>query len=295
MAQRWAVDAPAKLNLTLHVAGRRGDGYHELRSLVCGVTLTDRLVASPAALNTTTVACNDASIPLETNLAYLAVQRLRAQTGCREGVHLELTKRIPLGSGMGGGSSDAAAALLLADKIFNLSLTREQLAAVGAEIGSDVPLFFSMPTAVIRGRGEIVESVWTSWTGWFVLVHGGVNVSTMEVYRRWSQSGRRVSEADRTDSAIRATSARELSACLHNDLTDAVFAVAPDVQRLHEALSTATAARFHLTGAGSTFFAPLDTEPEAGELARRIGDAKLKARVEVVRFLPSALVVEPQT
>ncbi|MCC7292823.1 MAG: 4-(cytidine 5'-diphospho)-2-C-methyl-D-erythritol kinase [Phycisphaerales bacterium] len=322
MAQRWAIDAPAKLNLTLHVAGRRSDGYHELRSLVCGVTLADRLVASPAAMNATTVACNHASIPLETNLAYLAVQRLRAKTGCREGLHLELTKRIPLGGGMGGGSSDAAASLLLARRAWDLHLTDEQLAEVGAEVGSDVPLFFYMPSAVITGRGEQAASVRMNWSGWFVLVHGGVNVSTADVYRRWSQSGSGQLQPDRTDEALRATSARELCACLHNDLTEAVFAVAPAVQSLHAAITqsfrnrgfgekpslphgrgsvvqqrptTAAPPPFHLTGAGSTFFAPLDTEAEAGELARRIGDAKLKARVEVVRFLPSALVVEPQT
>lgn len=149
----------AKVNLTLAVTGKRDDGYHELRSLVVGVDLRDSLTAEPVAESQITLRCSDPTLGGEANLAWKAAAALAARAGGPVGARVALTKRVPTGGGLGGGSSDAAAALRLCNRLWSLDLGVRELAAIGAEIGSDVPLFFGLPAAVMAGRGEIVRPV----------------------------------------------------------------------------------------------------------------------------------------
>lgn len=152
---------PAKLNLFLAVTGRRADGFHELVSVVVPVALGDTLRVEPAA--GFSLACDDAAVPVDgANLVLKAAVAFRDATGWAGGANFSLAKRIPLGAGLGGGSSDAAAALQALNRLAGAPLTTAALAQVAAGVGSDCALFLAGGPVVMRGRGERVEALPTS-------------------------------------------------------------------------------------------------------------------------------------
>ncbi len=150
------LSCPAKLNLCLAVTGRRADGFHELVSLVAPLGLADTLRVEPAA--GFSLACDDPAVPLDdTNLVLRAAAEFRRASGWSGGARFHLTKRVPMGAGLGGGSSDAAAALRALNQLAGNPLNPSALAAVAARVGSDCPLFLAGGPVVMRGRGEQVE------------------------------------------------------------------------------------------------------------------------------------------
>jgi len=166
------VQAPAKVNLTLRVLGRRPDGYHDLESVVAAVTLFDVLEFS--ASDDLHLACEGIPVSAgEDNLVLRAARLLRTESGTHAGARVRLEKRIPPGRGFGGGSADAAATLVALDALWGLNRTREDLVRLGARVGSDVPFFFGSPVAILRGRGERLEAVRARPTWWLVLAWPG--------------------------------------------------------------------------------------------------------------------------
>ena len=158
--------ACAKINLTLDVLGKRDDGFHELESLVIGVDLRDSIRITPGRKPGVTLTCADQRLAGPDNLVCRAAEELAAFDGRQAALHVDLVKRIPLGAGMGGGSSDAAVTLHVCNRLWGLNHGHATLATVGARLGSDIPLFFSLPAAVITGRGEKVRPVKIRWSGW---------------------------------------------------------------------------------------------------------------------------------
>ncbi len=158
-ATAWRVRAPAKLNLTLRVGPLRADGYHPLDSIVAKVTLYDELLIERAPDGVLELVCPDPQAgPAEGNLALRAARALR-QRGGRGGARITLHKRIGVGAGLGGGSSDAARTLWALNQIWGLNLPPAELAALGASLGSDVPLFLGPPASRMRGRGEVLDPI----------------------------------------------------------------------------------------------------------------------------------------
>jgi len=157
-AEGFLVEAPAKTNLSLRILGKREDGFHEIDTRMVALDLADRLRLRWREDDRVVLECSDPDLPLgEDNLAVKAVRALEAHTGKTLAVTIELEKRIPSGAGLGGGSSDAAAVLRALDEMAALGLPEEELADVGAGIGSDVPFFVYRRPCLCRGRGEIVE------------------------------------------------------------------------------------------------------------------------------------------
>ena len=155
--------APAKINWTLEVLGKRPDDYHEIRSVMQTISLADTLTLEPADEVTLSVwgatrgFRREARTAPESNLAYRAAHLLRERTGTRAGAYMKLSKHIPVAAGLGGGSSDAAAVLRGLRRLWQLDLSDEELATIGAELGSDVPFFIRGGTALISGRGEVLQ------------------------------------------------------------------------------------------------------------------------------------------
>lgn len=149
------IEAHAKINWTLEVLGKRSDGYHELRSVVLPVPLHDILEIEPAE----EVSCITigADVPQESNLAYKAAIALKRATGCAAGASIKIEKRIPMGAGLGGGSADAAAVLNGLNGLWNLKLSKEDLCAIAAGVGSDVPALALGGMVLMEGRGERVS------------------------------------------------------------------------------------------------------------------------------------------
>lgn len=279
------VSAPAKINLTLRVHGRRGDGFCELTSLVVGVGLCDTVRLAITDSGRISLSCDSNELSDgDDNLVVRAARLLAQRTGTSRGARIELEKVVPIGAGLGGGSSDAAATLSALNRLWQTGLTEAKLSELGAELGSDVPLFFHLPAAVIRGRGEIVEPVRPGWSGWVALLFGGVFVSTKEVYEAL-QSAKEFHPADdeRIEAILRAAQADAIGPHLVNDLEPAVFRVSPAVERLFRRVQDAGGRFARISGAGSTVYTLFDDEADARAWAENMKRRELGTGAAVVR------------
>ncbi len=257
--------APAKVNLSLRVLGKRADGFHEIRSIVTAVALFDDLNVSNAPGPKLRCTCDNADVPTDDrNLVIQAARALATRCGLEMGAKITLRKRVPIGAGLGGGSSDAAAALRGLNQLWEADQTDEELAGIGATIGSDVPLFFALPTALITGRGERVEKVDLRWSGWALLVFGDREVSTSDVYRAW-KSGDGQAPDDAEDRILKSSSAHELASALCSDLEPAVYRVCPEMRTLFDRVSPVLDRPVRVSGAGSTLFTFYDDREEAAQ------------------------------
>ncbi len=266
--------SPAKINLTLCVGDARPDGFHEIESLVVRVGLYDTVSVTPRDDGRLTLSCNDTSIPCdETNLALLAVQQLIKATGIRDrGVHITLEKRIPAGAGLGGGSSNAATVLMLLNELWEIGLPAAKLARIGAEIGSDVPLFFHTPLCVVRGRGERVEDLNRALTGWAVLILPAIHSTTRDVYAAWDRLGSHPGRPSPNEVLNHAESAERMMPLLFNDLEPAALATNANLIVVFDELFRLSNGRVRMTGSGSTFFQLFDDRQQADTFAQRVHD-----------------------
>ena len=180
----WTVLAPAKLNLFFEVHGKRPDGFHEIASLACPIDRCDVLTFIPTDDGVLDFDCLDGEndVPTdETNIVVRALELLRQETGSKRGAVVRLTKRIPSRAGLGGGSSGAASALAVANRVWKLGLSTEELCRLAATIGSDCPIFFHQGASISRGRGERIEPIELPSLH-FVVVKPSEGLSTAAVY-----------------------------------------------------------------------------------------------------------------
>ncbi|MCH8970229.1 MAG: 4-(cytidine 5'-diphospho)-2-C-methyl-D-erythritol kinase [Planctomycetes bacterium] len=268
---RHSAIAPAKINLTLRVLGRRADGYHDLESVVAKVTLYDGIDLVSEDDPAIQIECTNPAVPTDTqNTIWRAIELLSNRAGPLPPMRVQLHKRIPLGAGLGGGSSDAAAVLMLLSRRLDGRVSDSDLAHIAAEVGSDVCCFLQPHTVYISGRGEIVRPVELPWRGWAVLVFPPFGVSTAAVYAAWQANG---SAPDRdAEICLKDTcnTAEKLDEVLFNDLENSVFAVEPRMREAREHVEDVAQQRFHVTGSGSTLFACLDSHEQAEQLKQRI-------------------------
>ena len=173
--------APAKLNLFLHVVGRRADGYHLLQTLFRLVDHGDALRFSPRADGDVRLATPLPGVPPESDLTVRAARLLQAETGCRQGAEIAVDKRLPLGGGLGGGSSDAATVLLALNHLWQLGLPRARLQQLGLTLGADVPVFIGGRNAFAEGVGEALRPVDLP-PAWYVVLEPPVAVPTAAIF-----------------------------------------------------------------------------------------------------------------
>lgn len=181
------VNAQAKINLTLDITGKRPDNYHEVAMVMQAIELSDQIKFSEEAKGTgITLSCNVPGLPCgERNLAYRAAQLFLEQFAIKQGVSLELTKKIPIAAGLAGGSTDAAAVLISLNKLFGTGLAQKDLCQMGAKLGSDVPFCIQGGTKLATGRGEILESLPSMPECHVVLAKPPVKVSTAWAYQNY--------------------------------------------------------------------------------------------------------------
>ena len=276
------IEAPAKINVGLRLLGRRDDGYHEIESLVMAVSLTDTLEARSAsdASLTLDVQADSASAPADqSNLVLRAALLLQRTTGANRGARLTLRKRIPAGRGLGGGSSDAAATLVVLNDLWELGLDNGRLRALAAELGSDVPFFLGSPLSVIRGRGEVLEPLENKAEVGVLLVVPSFPLATKDVYQRWeppltSGSG----GAKLWLSLLRDGMLEDLGRCLVNDLELPARALRSELLELRQALETVGAPCVSMTGSGSAMYGLVADCRAARRMAQQLqvnADAKV--------------------
>ena len=184
------VVAPAKINLSLRVLGRRSDGFHEIETLIAPISLCDEIrIESRTGKQKIAFRCDEPSVPKgEDNLVVRAAKIFFAETKVSSSISIELKKRIPHGAGLGGGSSDAASTLLALNELFETNLPREALAKMAKMIGSDVPFFIFQSAAVCQGRGELVSPTRLSEQLSVLLLKPEFGVPTEWAYSRWQDS-----------------------------------------------------------------------------------------------------------
>ncbi|MBX3432160.1 MAG: 4-(cytidine 5'-diphospho)-2-C-methyl-D-erythritol kinase [Pirellulales bacterium] len=269
----WSVLAPAKLNLCLDILGRRFDGFHELESVMTPVALYDRLEYSPGSLGTGEP-FSFAALPWrrdaplapagDDNLACRAVRRLADAAGIEPQGRFLLRKSIPMAAGLGGGSSDAAAALVLANAAWGLGYDRPRLAGLAAELGSDVPFFLAGGPACCRGRGEIVEPLAALPRLPVVIVKPPQGVSTPAAYAALGLARgsapehaerRSGSSADRLTAAWRAGAWSRFRTLVVNRLQAAAEGLCSAVDAIAAAAARLDVLAHAMTGSGSAYFA----------------------------------------
>jgi 4-diphosphocytidyl-2-C-methyl-D-erythritol kinase len=287
------IEAPAKINLFLRVVRRREDGYHEIETLFQAIGLADTLTFAPAPEGEFALACDDPSLQTDaSNLVCRAAAALRAASRTDAGAHVTLTKRIPAGGGLGGGSSDAAATLLGLRQLWGLPLTDAALHDLAASLGSDIPFFLHGGTALATGRGEILTPLPDPPPLALVLVTPPFGVATPAAYRAW----RATDDAGLPDIAAcrdalmggdwqRTVCLDALAATLRNDLEPGVFATHPELERIRQRLLAAGAVAARMTGSGSTLFALARETEHARRIAAAVAD--IPGRVVVTESLPT--------
>lgn len=277
------LQAPAKINLSLHVKPLGPDGYHPLDSLVAKVTLCDRIELQRLDEDRVLLDCAGASCgPAEKNLAFRAAELLREQTGGGRGVAIRLEKRIPPGAGLGGGSSDAAAVLAGCNELWGLQRGPGELASLAARLGSDVPLFLGRACSRITGRGEGVEPM-EVYPFHAVLVLPELFCSTAEVYRLFDEMGT-PSEANLESAVFRQPPSRWRGELL-NDLAGPACRLCPQLAELRRELSEATGLPVSVTGSGSGLFLLADDRHQAEEILRQVPPS-IRARCRLVQRNP---------
>jgi 4-diphosphocytidyl-2-C-methyl-D-erythritol kinase len=258
MTARLSVEACAKLNLLLRVLSREADGFHGLETVFCLVDLADRLVVERRETSGITIEVEGADVgPSEDNLAVRAAAMVLAATRHRFGVHLSLTKRVPVQAGLGGGSSDAAAALLAVNRLAGDAVPRHELLQFAARLGSDVPFFLSgAPLALGWGHGDRLLRLPPLPAAPVLLVTPNTRVATADAYG-WV-------DAARQSSGRRGAVALDLDSLAHwgdigrmagNDFESPVFGRHPEIRAAFEALAGTRPLVCRMSGSGSTLFA----------------------------------------
>ncbi|OPZ87332.1 MAG: 4-diphosphocytidyl-2-C-methyl-D-erythritol kinase [bacterium ADurb.Bin429] len=249
------VPAPAKINLTLRVRGKRPDGYHELESVMQMLTLADTLTIADA--DGLVFTSSDPALQTEANLAVRAARLLMAHCPTPpRGAKIHLEKAIPMRAGLGGGSSDAAAVLATLNEFWNIRLTLDRLAALAAQLGSDVPFFLDGPCSVIRGRGETVVPVLHHTAGHVVLAKPAAGLSTADVYARLHAepahaSSEHLPETAAMIAALHTGDATVIARTLVNDLEAPAFALLPELARGRQRMLEEGCLGVILCGSGS--------------------------------------------
>ena len=249
--------APAKLNLMLHILGRRDDGYHELQTLFQFLDHGDELSFTPRADGQIRLHTDLPGVDHDSNLIVRAARLLQHHSGCTLGADIELIKRLPMGGGIGGGSSDAATTLLGLDHLWQTHLGEERLAEIGLSLGADVPVFVRGRAAFAEGVGERLQPVKLS-EPWFLVVAPQVSVSTAEIF----------SDPELTRNTPAITVRSLLAGGGHNDCQPVVEKRYPEVRNALSLLNNFVPAR--MTGTGACVFGSFPNKGEADKVCRQL-------------------------
>lgn len=267
----------AKINWSLEIPGRRPDGYHEIRTLLQTVSLRDELTFSANESTEVVLSCDDPNIPLgEENLIIRAASRLRVKWGIKSGADIHLQKRIPPKAGLGGGSSNAAVALLGLARLWNLEVSESELALIAAGLGADVPFFLVGGCVLATGIGTELTAVNDSDTRHLIIITPNATVSTAAAYAALKAPALTTLSDDTILSSSRAEADLEFSSLCtpRNDFERVIFESEPEIERARNALLHAGAVSSLLAGSGSSVFGIFESKEEQ---ERAVRDMKAEA------------------
>jgi 4-diphosphocytidyl-2-C-methyl-D-erythritol kinase len=284
MIIRVTIEAPAKLNLHLAVFPRRGDGYHGIQSVFQAVSLSDTLLVARTAKQAGCEISGMAGLPTASNTIHAAWRIFHETYKVEGGVDIAVVKRIPQGAGLGGGSSDAAAALRAFRSLFDIPADDEALAAMGARVGSDVPFFCRTAAAVVGGRGERIVPMAARRDFGLVLAVPDFPVSTAQAYAWLDQAGATDRLVDRRDESdlMEVYTSRPADWGFFNAFARVLEPRFPVYARLRTAMTACGARFFGISGSGSACYGVYDSPGEAARAELRLAEAS----IHVVQTLP---------
>jgi 4-diphosphocytidyl-2-C-methyl-D-erythritol kinase len=240
--------SPAKINLFLKLLNKREDGYHELASLFQSIDLCDTIRMSLSSYDSFT--CDNLTLPVDSsNLVQKALALFRKKTGLEQSVNIQLTKKIPIEAGLGGGSSNAATTLWGLNELFDRPVTSEDLKSWSAELGSDISFFFSQGTAYCTGRGEIITSLQPLNAQKLWIVKPNLGLATKEVFRKV-----KLEDLPSSDPLKYLNDCVKGSLSCFNDLEVAAFSLMPELETLKKKLLSLGFPIVLMSGSGSSFF-----------------------------------------
>lgn len=254
------IPAPAKLNLFLHIIGRRADGYHLLQTVFQFIDLSDEIILQQRQDHLITITTDQAELANENNLVVRAAKLLQSSTGSKLGADIQLIKRIPMGAGLGGGSSDAASTLLGLNRLWELNLSLNELAQLGAKLGADVSVFVYGHAAWAEGVGDQLQSIELP-EPWYLIIAPPCHVSTQEIY----------TSPELTRNSTPITIGEFLRLGGRNDCELLVRQKYPVVDQAIIWLNQFAPAK--MTGTGSCVFASFTTEAEALSVLKQLPKA----------------------
>ncbi len=272
----------AKINWALRVLGSRADGFHELFTVFQTVSLCD--VLHFAESETLELTCEDAAVPTDgRNLIIKAARALQQEAGLSRGASIHLEKRIPSPGGLGGGSSNAAVALIGLTKLWNIAVEDPLLNKIAMELGSDVPFFLTGGTAIGTGRGELIDPIEDREAGEMLIVTPDVNVSTRDAFAGLNAATLTNVDLNRILPVCRkdADGLDPLHSVLINDFERSVFSAYPEIERVKNTLIELGAVTAAMSGSGASVFAVFDKK-ETRQAAKKALDREITWRKFVV-------------
>ena len=272
--------APAKLNLFLHIVGRRADGYHELQTVFQLIDWYDKIEFQSNPAGEIMRLPANPEIDESADLSVLAAKRLQTAYGVSEGVSITLKKSIPVGSGLGGGSSDAATTLLALNQIWNLNLSVAELSAISRELGADVAVFLHGKTAWGEGIGDCLTTIDVP-PSFYVVAVPQVTVSTRRVYQNANFSHFQKSVPRKTFDFT----------MLQNDLEESACSLYPSVQHTLQQLRRFGPAR--MSGSGGAVFLPVESIAEGNEILAQLPKQWIKKVCKGIPVSPSSMDANP--
>jgi 4-diphosphocytidyl-2-C-methyl-D-erythritol kinase len=258
--------APAKLNLFLHVVGKRSDGYHDLQTVFQLIERCDQIGISLREDGQIVRSRGLAAVPAEQDLTVRAALALQRHTGARQGAELQVVKHIPVGGGLGGGSTDAATVLLVLNHLWKTGLGLPELSKLGLSLGADVPVFVQGSSAWGEGRGELLSPMEVA-ERWFLVIHPGVSVSTAAMFQAPELTRNSPLITIRAFSEGGTANAFEPIVCARHD------EVAQALEWLRAQIDAHNAPiKARMTGSGACIFASFEREVDAERVAARVPD-----------------------
>lgn len=246
------LSSPAKLNLRLDIVGRRSDGFHNLRNMMERISLQDEVEIKIVEKGLQVTSDSEEVPEDETNLAFRALKEILAYSSRNVGVEVHIRKNIPVASGMGGGSSNAATVIKGINQLLKLKLTKEKLITIGLKVGADVPFFIFEAPAVAEGIGEQLKKICGMPKLLFLIVNPGIRVSTKAVYQKFTFSREDGNLKEELPQAYRTK--RDVAKILKNDLEKVTIKEFPVIGAIKEELMKNGAIASLMTGSGPTVF-----------------------------------------
>ncbi|MBI1807643.1 MAG: 4-(cytidine 5'-diphospho)-2-C-methyl-D-erythritol kinase [Ignavibacteria bacterium] len=280
-----SLKAYAKINLGLRILGKRKDGYHEIETIFHRVNVFDEIEIELASV--ISLACSDPALPIDKrNLCIRAVRLLQRECNIKQGVQISLKKNIPVGAGLGGGSSDAAATLLALVKWWNINISHERLNAIALQLGSDVPYFLKEGTAYATGRGEVLEYFDLDIPYWIVLVYPNIHISTAWAYQQVLTENQKPAIPLKQIVQENISDPRLLVAHIPNDFEPLVLRSHGAVVRVKKNLYDSRAEFVQMSGSGSAVYGFFAKESDAREAAGNM-DKAYSVFITPPHFIPA--------